>query len=163
LGLSVRHRTKLLAAALFAAMTETAFAGFFQDIYQEVFGPTQFEQAEAAFERGDAAAAMRLWRPLAEKGNAKAQYWVGYIYEHGIDVPRDYAEAAKWYWAAAAQNNTSAETELAEMYLEGRGVPRSEAKAVRLYCRAADRGDPIARNYLEKRADNGDDLYELCQ
>jgi TPR repeat protein len=145
-------------------MTETAFAGFFQDIYQEVFGPTQSEQADAALDRGDNATAMRLLRPLAEKGDAKAQYWVGFLYENGYSVPRDYTEAAKWYWAAAAQNFTSAQVSLAQMYLEGRpGVPRSEAKAVRLYCRAADRGNPTAQEYLMKRADRGDDLYELCQ
>jgi TPR repeat protein len=146
----VRQHTKLLAAALFAAMTETAFAGFFQDFYQEVFGPSQTEQAEAADIRGDYTASIRLWRSLADKGDARAQY-------------RVYAEAAKWYWAASAQNYTLAEVNLARMYLDGRGVPKSEAKAVRLYCRAGDSGNTDAQEYLMKRADKGDDLYELCQ
>jgi TPR repeat protein len=144
-------------------MTETAFAGFFQDIYQDVIGPSQSEQAEAAYTRGDYAAAMQLWRSLADKGDASAQYYVGRLYEDGMGVPRNYTEAAKWYWAASAQNYTLAEVKLARMYLDGRGVPRSEAKAVRLYCRAGDSGNTDAREYLMKRADNGDDLYELCQ
>jgi uncharacterized protein len=159
----VRQHTKLLAAALFAAMTETAFAGFFQDFYQEVFGPSQTEQAEAADIRGDYTASIRLWRSLADKGDARAQYRVGRMYEDGMGVPPNYAEAAKWYWAASAQNYTLAEVNLARMYLDGRGVPKSEAKAVRLYCRAGDSGDTDAQEYLMKRADKGDDLYELCQ
>jgi uncharacterized protein len=143
-------------------MTGTAFAGVFQDIYQEVFGPTQSEQAEAAYIRGDYAAALRLWRSLADKGDASAQYCVGRLYEDGVGVPQNYAEAAKWYWAAAAQNYTLAEVKLARMYLDGRGVPKSEAKAVRLYCRAADSGNTDAQEYLTNRPDS-EDLYELCQ
>ena len=43
----------------------------------------------AAARRGDYAAAIRLWRPLAEQGNANAQGSLGYMYEKGHGVLQD--------------------------------------------------------------------------
>ena len=39
-----------------------------------------FEEAVAAYERGDYASAMRLWRPLAEQGHAAGQFNHGLMY-----------------------------------------------------------------------------------
>ena len=50
-----------------------------------------------AFEAGDYATALQEWRPLAEQGDADAQYFLGVMYEKGNGVPKDYAEAVKWY------------------------------------------------------------------
>ncbi len=55
------------------------------------------EDGEAALERGDYAAAMRLWLPLAEQGDAGAQALVGAMYSEGKGVPHDDAKAAFWY------------------------------------------------------------------
>ena len=49
----------------------------------------------------------------AEQGNAKAQYNVGLMYDKGWGVPKNDAEAVKWYRMAAEQGN-----ELAKYYLE---------------------------------------------
>src|SRR3972149_2885164 len=43
----------------------------------------QFEDATAAYERGDYATAFRLMKPLAEKGDAKAQHNLGVMYDYG--------------------------------------------------------------------------------
>src|SRR3990172_6594464 len=64
------------------SMTVSAFGG-------------QFEDATAAYERGDYATAFRLMKPLAEKGDAKAQHNLGLMYYQGQGVPQNYAEAAK--------------------------------------------------------------------
>jgi len=56
-----------------------------------VAGP--FEDGGAAFVRGDYATAMRLWRPLAEQGDALAQSNLGQMYSKGQGVPQDYAAA----------------------------------------------------------------------
>ena len=90
-----------------------------------------------------------------------AQFYLGFLYEEGMGVPRNYAEAAKWYRLSAEQHNALAQSNLAGMF-DGRGVPNDEAKALRLYCRAADSGEPIAQGYLTSRPD-ASDLYELCQ
>ncbi len=37
----------------------------------------------AAYQRGDYAAALNFWKPLAEKGDAAAQNYLGLIYDEG--------------------------------------------------------------------------------
>ena len=48
-----------------------------------------------AFEAGDYATALQEWRPLAEQGDADAQYFLGVMYKNGQGVPQDYAESVK--------------------------------------------------------------------
>ena len=48
-------------------------------------------------QKGDLATALREWRPLAEQGDAKAQYNLGVMYDNGKGVTQDYKEAVKWY------------------------------------------------------------------
>lgn len=60
-------------------------------------GADQFGGGLAAYVRGDYAEAVRLIRPLAEQGNASAQYRLGFMYTTGQGVPRDLAEAKKWF------------------------------------------------------------------
>ncbi len=62
-----------------------------------------FQDGLAAFSRGDYAAALREWRPLAEQGYAGAQFYLGVMYATGRGLPQDYAEAVKWYRKAAEQ------------------------------------------------------------
>jgi uncharacterized protein len=54
----------------------------------------QLDDAFAAYQRGDYATAMSLRRPLADQGNAAAQYNLGWMYYDGRGVPQDYAQAA---------------------------------------------------------------------
>jgi TolA-binding protein len=53
-----------------------------------------FENGVAAYERGDYATAMRLWRPLADRGNGDAQYNLGVMYDKGLGVRPNDAVAA---------------------------------------------------------------------
>ena len=39
--------------------------------------------------------------PLAESGNAQAQYYLGVMHENGEGVSQDYAKASEWYRRAA--------------------------------------------------------------
>ncbi len=59
----------------------------------------------AAYQRGDYATAIRKFRPLAEQGNAEAQFNLGGMYRQGRGVPQDDAEAMKWYRKAAEQGD----------------------------------------------------------
>lgn len=54
-----------------------------------VAGP--FEDATAAYERHDYATALTLWRPLADQGNAMAQFSLGNRYARGEGVPKNAA------------------------------------------------------------------------
>ena len=85
-----------------------------------------FEDGVAAYRREDYATALRLWKPLAEQGDARAQTSLGvmYMYDRGQGVPQDYAEALRWYRKAAEQGHARAQNNLGGMYENGRGVPQ---------------------------------------
>jgi TPR repeat protein len=68
-----------------------------------------FEDGVAAYDRKDYAAALWIFRPLAEQGNASAQNNLGVMYAIGNGMPQDYVEAHKWANLAAAQGNKVAE------------------------------------------------------
>ena len=59
------------------------------------------EDAIIAIYRGDNENAVRLLRPLAEQGDARAQYNLGTLYFTGGGVSRGYAEALKWFRLSA--------------------------------------------------------------
>lgn len=98
-----------------------------------------FEDGFRAFSRGDYAEALKLWRPLAEQGNAYAQYNLGFMYEHGRGVAQDYAEAVRWYRLAAEQGEAHAQNNLGLIYEYGRGVPQDYVQAHKWYNLAASR------------------------
>jgi TPR repeat protein len=68
------------------------------------------EDADAAVKRRDYATALRLIRPLAEQGDASAQYNLGVFYDNGLGVPQDYVSALMWLNLSAAQGKEGAAT-----------------------------------------------------
>ena len=68
------------------------------------------EDADAAVKRRDYATALRLIRPLAEQGDASAQYNLGVFYDNGLGVPQDYVSAYMWLNLSAAQGREGAAT-----------------------------------------------------
>ena len=108
-----------------------------------------------AHDSGDYAAALRLWRPLAEQGHAQAQYNLGVVYRKGQGVLQDYAVALKWYRLAAEQGFPDAQSDLGFMYDIGQGVPQDYAEAVKWYRLAAEQGHAIAQFNLGIMYDNG--------
>lgn len=61
-----------------------------------------------AFRARDYASALEAWRPLAEAGNAIAQFHMGGLYADGAGVAADAVEARKWWALAAAQGHDRA-------------------------------------------------------
>jgi TPR repeat protein len=53
------------------------------------------------------------------------------MYNSGEGVPRDNAEAVKWYSKAAEQGDANAQYNLGLMYNSGEGIPRDDAEAVK--------------------------------
>ena len=100
-----------------------------------------FEDGLAAIERGDYATAFRLWRPLAEQGEAKAQNNLGVMYDKGLGAAQDYAEAVKWYRRAAEQGFADAQYNLGVMYSKGQGVAQDYVQAHKWLNLAATKGD----------------------
>ena len=101
-----------------------------------------------AAQKGDFAAALREWRPLAEQGDAEAQNNLGVMYGNGRGVTQDYKEAVKWYRLAADQGDRGSQKQLGFMYDEGQGVTQDYKEAMKWYRLVADQGDTSAQYML---------------
>src|ERR1700730_10481885 len=106
------------------------------------------EDAATAYQRGDYGVAFRLWRPLAEQGDARAQAELGRMYDTGEGVAQNRVQAASWYRKAADQGLADAQTYLGLMYQYGHGVPQDYVQAVSWFRKAADQGEPVAQYSL---------------
>jgi uncharacterized protein len=107
-----------------------------------------------AYNRGDFSTALREWKPLAEQGDAGAQFYLGLSYENGDGVPRDYAKARQWYEKAAAQGEAKAQLYLGLQSSFGQGGPVDLVQAHMWYSLAADNGHlgaAVYRNDLAKQ------------
>ena len=69
-----------------------------------------FDDGQAAYDRGDYATALQLWRPLADQGDASAQSSLGAMYAFGKGVQRDDAVAVTWFRKAAEQGHAGPST-----------------------------------------------------
>jgi uncharacterized protein len=88
-----------------------------------------FEDGAAAYKKGDYATALRLIGPIAEEGNAAAQFNLGVMHQFSYGVPQDNEAAVSWYRKAAEQGLAEAQYNLGVMYANGEGVPQDYAAA----------------------------------
>jgi len=114
-----------------------------------------YEKGVAAYYNGDYATALREFRPLAEQGDAPAQFNLGGMYRNGEGVPQDYKEAVKWYQLAAEQGHVSAQYIVGAMYVKGQGVPQDSIEAFKWLRLAAEQGHAYAQNFLGLMYENG--------
>ena len=137
-------KTKHMKTTKHALLVVTfLFLGMGQGV---VYGDSQagFDAAN----RGDFATALREWKPLAEAGDANAQYNLGVMYSKGEGVLQDYKEAVKWYLLAAEQGDANAQFNLGVMYRKGEGVLQDDKEAAKWYLLAAEQGYASAQYNL---------------
>lgn len=103
------------------------------------------EDGTAAYHEKDYAKAAELWTPLAEKGDAAAQYYLGTLYAEGKGVKQNDATAFLWFERSAKQGNPDAQYNAGASYAEGTGVPKSDAEAAKWFQRAAEQGMVFAQ------------------
>ena len=107
-----------------------------------------------AFDRASYATTLKVWLPLAEGGDPKAQTYVGEAFEKGLGVEPDYASAALWYLQAAEQGFSRAAINLGNLFEQGLGLERDPAMALYWYRRASGIdgvNSPLDRT-IEKKA-----------
>ena len=131
----------LVAVALFAVVVSVHAADYSEGVN--------------AYQRGDYATALRIFRQLADQGSADAQSNLGVMYAYGQGVTQDYGAAVRWYRKAADQGYSSAQSDLGGMYRKGWGVPQDYAEAVKWYRKAADQGYAHAQYNLGVMYDKG--------
>jgi hypothetical protein len=97
-----------------------------------------WEDGMVAYNRGDYVPAIRLFRPLAEQGNAKAQSLIGVMYRRGQGVARNSIHAFIWLSRAAARGDARAKTELHEVSQTMTPQQISEAQEMAQACEASN-------------------------
>jgi len=83
--------------------------------------------------------------PLAQAGDRRAQHDLGLMYDKGMGVAQDGAQAVKWYELAAQQGDAASQTALGFKYYKGQGVAQDYKEAARWYRMAAGQGDGAAQ------------------
>jgi len=102
------------------------------------------------FNRGQRAA-LENTQAKADKGDAEAQFCLGFQFASGDAATADYTKAAHWYLKAANQNHALAQFNLGLMFADGQGMDQDDAKSVMWMRMAAQQGDAGAQHHLGMR------------
>ena len=112
----------------------------------EVCLPNDHEVVQWLFTQGghlstDHAKVVSSFPQAAQKGDAKAQYYLGTMYWYGIGIAKDEAKAVLWFRKAAEQGHARAEYALGAMCLYGiGGIALNQVEAAMWFHRSAEQG-----------------------
>ena len=98
--------------------------------------------------RGDYEMALQVIESMAERGDARAAYKLGLLYNDGDEITRNFLKAATYFTLAAAQDYAPAQYSLGIKYEKGQGVPQSHSVAVAWYRRSAEQNHAGAQYRL---------------
>lgn len=121
--------------------------------------PASAQSAKAgveALQRGDAARAVAIWKPLAERGDPDSAFNLGQAYRLGRGVPLNLGEAQKWFEVAARKGHVDAQTTLGLLLFSSGNRPA----AMRWLKSASDAGEPRAMLMYGTALYNGDGVPE---
>jgi len=105
-----------------------------------------------AWQKADYSAAVSIWRPLAEQGDADAQFNLGQAYRLGRGVPVNLAAAQIWFERAAGKGHVDAQTTLGLLLCQN----GNHTGGLRWLKAAADKGEPRAMLVYGTALYNGD-------
>jgi TPR repeat protein len=112
--------------------------------------------ALAAYEAKNYVSARERFLPLAENGDAEAQYYIGRMYEKGYGVERDDDQVRKWYRLAANGGYPKAQYKVAVGYARGlAGLKHDEIEAGRWLLKSAQNGYRRAQKTMYKAYQRG--------
>jgi len=109
-----------------------------------------------AWQKGDTAGAVAIWRPLAEKGDADAAFNLGQAYRLGKGVVIDLAQAQNWLERAARKGHVDAQTTLGLLLFQN----GNRVSAMRWLSLAAEAGEARALLMVGTALYNGDGVPE---
>jgi uncharacterized protein len=145
---------KLLAKALVASLLVTGVSGAQAQTKPLVAAnPANSTKAGVdAWQQGDYVKAVGIWRPLANAGEADAQFNLGQAYKLGRGVPVDLPIALEWYRKASAQGHVRAENNYGLLLFQ----QNRRDEAMPYIHKASERGEPRAMYLLGTALYNGD-------
>ncbi len=103
-----------------------------------VFAKHALIQGVEAFKSKDFYRAERIWLPLAQDGNSKAQFFLGMLYKIASN---DRYKALYWYRRAAELGDSKAEYNLGLAYARGLGVKKNIPEAVKWWQASSMKGN----------------------
>jgi len=92
----------------------------------------------------------------AQAGDASAEYQVGWAYEIGDGVLKDFTQSSIWFRKAAEQGSVDAQALLCAHYVDGSGVPKDSVQAATWCRKAAEQGDAFGQFDLGSAYETGD-------
>ena len=119
--------------------------------------PGQAQSVQAgiqAWQNGLHQKAVDIWRPLAEAGNADAQFNLGQAYRLGRGVPVNLAAAQTWLGRAAAKGHVDAQTTIGLLLFDS----GNRADGLRWLRAAAEKGEPRAMLIYGTALFNGEEI-----
>ena len=108
---------------------------------------------ERAYARHAYVRAAPLLQIAAEEGSPTAQTYLGYMYQNGLGVPRNYYAAAGWLQLAAEQGEPTAQFLLGLLFDKGYGVPQDWVEAEVWLNLAASQATGKQRDYWARVRD----------
>jgi TPR repeat protein len=120
-------KTSTLLAVLFTAV----LAGCANN---PASGRSDIKRAEQASFRGDARAAIIILQPLADRGDAEAQYALAKVHLGGRSADRNPADGKRWLLKAAEQGHVSAQLDIANYAIE----EKNYADALKWYLKVVE-------------------------
>lgn len=115
----------------------------------------QDKSTQVAKQATEPSSSIQRLRMQAERGNVEAQFALAQAYDRGRDIPKDKAEAIRWYRLAATQGDMFAQNALGDNYWEGTGVPKDDKQAAGWWRLAAAQGFAPAQHSLGKILSGG--------
>lgn len=109
-----------------------------------------------AWQHADYPAAVAIWRPLAEAGDADAQFNLGQAYRLGRGVPLDLGAAKVWFERAARAGHLDAETTLGLLTFQN----GDRVNGLKWLKQAAEAGEPRALLVMGTALYNGDGVAQ---
>lgn len=140
---AARRRVRRLSVALLLAGLWSA----------PLANASEFNDGERAYARADYARAGAIFSREAERGQAAAQAYLGYMYAQGLGVPKDEAQAVQWLRRAAAQGYPAAQFLLGLMIDKGHGAKQDFVESEVWLDLAAARAEPKVRDYWTRIRD----------
>lgn len=99
------------------------------------------DDAIESMRAGNFAEAYCILKPYAERGDAEAQYNIGWMYLNGYGLAMNDSLALEWWLRASAQGHTDATFSIAMLYSLGEGqVKKDMDKAIEYYLLALKAG-----------------------
>ncbi|MBT3699981.1 MAG: tetratricopeptide repeat protein [Alphaproteobacteria bacterium] len=109
-----------------------------------------YEDGTTAFQQGEYAAALKLFRVAGKAGHLEAQLAVAALYDKGNGVAENPRAAARWYKMAAQNGSTAAMVILGRRYYDGQGVVLNYAESAKWFRLAVSQGDKLSEQWLQK-------------